>query len=145
MALDIDLVRTSFATALSRDPDLTRHFYQDLFDRHPEARRLFGRHAPEVQERMLANTLVAAVEHLDDAPWLRENLAELGARHAGYGVTAAMYGWVGESLLATLRRAAGDDWTNAHQDAWTEVYETITQMMLDGQSSAERATAPTAT
>jgi hemoglobin-like flavoprotein len=26
----------------------------------------------------------------------------LGARHVGYGVTEAMYGWVGDALLATL-------------------------------------------
>src|SRR2546421_7282259 len=106
MALQTDRLRASFQLVLSRDADLTRHFYEDLFARHPEARPLFGRHSQDVQERMLAEALVAVMEHLDDAPWLEENLVQLGSKHAGYGVTGEMYDWVGESLIATLARTA---------------------------------------
>jgi len=63
--------------------------------------------------------LVAALDHLEDAEGLSTNLAVLGARHAEYGMTAAMYGWVAEALLATLAKVGGDEWTATHETAWT--------------------------
>ena len=132
MALDVDAVRTSFGLVIERQPDLTRVFYQELFARHPEARALFSRQPMEVQERMLAETLIAALDHLDDADWLRTTLSELGRRHSEYGVTDEMYGWVAETLLATLTRAAGDDWTPAYEAAWREALGAIAGMMLAG-------------
>ena len=69
---------------------------------------------------MLAQALVAVVDHLEDAAWLTSTLGGLGAKHVGYGVTAEMYDWVGDSLLRTLAEVAGGDWTPEHQGAWAE-------------------------
>ena len=139
MALDVDGLRTSFELVITRQPDLTHVFYEELFARHPEARPLFSRNPMEVQERMLAETLVAALDHLEDGEWLRSNLAALGARHAGYGVTPAMYGWVADALLATLGQVAGDQWTDAYRTAWTEVLGAIESLMLAGYPSTPAA------
>src|SRR5215472_18632893 len=139
MALDIDGLRASFAVVIARQPDLTHVFYQELFARHPEARSLFSRNPIEVQERMLAETLVAALDHLEDAEWLQTNLAALGARHADYGVTEAMYGWVAGALLATLAQVAGDDWTDAYESAWSEALGAIQSLMLAGYPSEQAA------
>src|SRR5262245_28343745 len=108
MALDVQLLRSSFDLALGRQPDLTHVFYEELFARHPDARPLFGRADMAAQEQMLAEALVAVMEHLEDGPWLRSTLATLGAKHAGYGVTPDMYPWVGEALIATLAEVSGD-------------------------------------
>ena len=142
MTLEVDVLRASFQRALVREPDLTRRFYERLFSSHPEARALFRRNSPEVQERMLADALVAAMDHLEDAPWLQENLGRLGARHAGYGVTPEMYGWVGDSLIATLRDAASADWTAEQEVAWGDLYAAVTQMMLAGHSAAWQTARP---
>jgi len=139
MALDIDALRGSFEVVITRQPDLTHVFYQELFVRHPEARSLFSRGPMEAQERMLAETLVAALDHLEDAEWLRTNLAALGARHAEYGVTPEMYGWVAEALLTTLARIAGSDWTDEYQTAWSEVLGAIQSLMLAGYPSTRAA------
>lgn len=133
MALDVRLLRDSFALVLDRQPDVTHVFYEELFRRHPEAKALFGSRSMEAQEQMLAEALVAAVDHLEDAEWLGTNLGELGGRHVGYGVTEEMYGWVGEALLATFAAAAADDWTPAHEQAWTEAYGAIAGLMLAGR------------
>lgn len=81
---------------------------------------------------MLAEALVAVMDHLEDASWLQASLRQLGAKHAAYGVTEEMYGWVGESLLATLSKVAGSDWTPAHETAWKDTYGAIADMMLAG-------------
>lgn len=139
MTLDVDRLRTSFELVLARQPDLTHVFYEELFVRHPEARALFSRNSIEVQERMLAETLVAAMDHLEDGDWLATNLAALGARHAEYGVSPVMYGWVAEALLATLAKVGGGDWTDTLELAWTEALAAIASLMLAGYPSAEAA------
>lgn len=132
MALDVQLLRSSFDQALARQPDLTHVFYNELFARYPAARPLFDRADMTVQERMLAEALVAVMDHLEDVPWLQTTLEGLGAKHAGYGVTSDMYDWVGESLIATLGKANGEDWTAGHTTAWQEAYGAIVRMMLAG-------------
>jgi hemoglobin-like flavoprotein len=136
MAPDVDRLRTGFALVLARQPDLTHVFYEELFARHPEARALFSRNPIEVQERMLAETLVAAMDHLEDAEWLQSNLAALGARHAEYGVTQVMYSWVAESLLMTLANVAGGDWTDDDAKVWSEALGAIEALMLAGYPTA---------
>src|SRR6266516_2991533 len=101
MALQVNLLRTSFDLVIERQPDLARVFYETLFARRPEARELFFRKTIAVQEQMLAEALVAVLDHVEDGAWLRSRLSEMGARHAEYGVTEEMYDWVAQALLAT--------------------------------------------
>ena len=139
MALDVQLLRGSFDLALARQPDLTHVFYGQLFTRYPAARPLFVRADMAVQERMLGEALVAVMENLEDASWLKSTLAGLGAKHAGYGVTREMYDWVGDVLVATLARANGEQWTVAHTAAWQEAYGAIVTLMLEGYPATQPA------
>lgn len=132
MALNVDVLRSSFNLVVEREPEVVRRFYEILFERHPQSRALFRRNAPEVQQKMLTGALVAVLDHLDDAPWLVETLGALGAKHVEYGVTEEMYGWVGGSLLAALHDAAGSAWTPEIAGAWTEAYGAIQGLMLAG-------------
>jgi hemoglobin-like flavoprotein len=141
VALDTRALQSSFRLALERQPDLTHVFYQDLFARHPGARPLFDGADMAVQERMLGDALVAVMDHLEDVPWLQSALSDLGAKHAGYGVTSEMYGWVGESLVATLAAANGPDWTSDVAAAWGDAYAAIVSMMLAGYPPGQGAPA----
>jgi hemoglobin-like flavoprotein len=139
MTLDIAALRHSFELVLDRRPDLTARFYQILFERYPQVRPMFGGAATRRQEEMLARALVLVVDHLEDGDWLSRTLAELGARHAGYGVTAEMYDWVGDALLATLAEAAGADWTPHLASQWASAYGTICQLMQAGEQTRPAA------
>ncbi len=132
MSLNVPLLRSSFELVVERQPQLTRRFYEILFQRYPQAKPLFHRRTPDAQEKMLNDALVAVMDRLDDAPWLTSTLKELGAKHVSYGVTAEMYDWVGASLLATLAEVAKDDWTPELEAAWTEAYGAIAGLMLSG-------------
>jgi hemoglobin-like flavoprotein len=136
MSLNVPLLRSSFALVVERQPQLTHRFYEILFERYPQAKRLFSRNPAAAQEKMLTDALVAVMDHLEDAPWLATTLQQLGAKHAGYGVTAEMYGWVGASLLATLAEVAKADWTPALEAAWTEAYGAIAGLMQAGSAAA---------
>jgi hemoglobin-like flavoprotein len=136
MSLNVNLLRHSFALVVERQPRLTSRFYEILFARHPEARPLFGSGSTEKQAAMLQEALVAVMDHLEDASWLEQTLAGLGSKHAGYGVTDEMYGWVGSSLLATLAEVAGDAWTPELERAWSDAYGAIAGLMRNGARKA---------
>jgi hemoglobin-like flavoprotein len=134
MALDADLLRSSFELVVSRRPDLTMRFYEHLFARNPELEALFSRNPRELQARMLAEALGAVLDHLDDAAWLTDALGAraLGRKHVGYGVTDAMYDHVGAALLATLAEVAASDWTDALAAEWGAAYGAIAGLMRAG-------------
>lgn len=137
MALNATLLRESFGLVIERQPQLVHRFYEILFSRYPQAKPLFSRNSPAKQEEMLGAALVAVLDHVEDAAWLESTLKGMGAKHVDYGVKNEMYGWVGESLLATLAEVAGKDWTPALAAAWTEAYGAIASLMQAG--AAERA------
>lgn len=132
MSTEIALLRSSFELIRTRDPKFVHRFYNHLFVRHPPSKSLFWRNSREAQEQMVTDTFAAIVDHLDDEPWLRENLGNMGAKHVVYGVTPVMYDWVGEALLKALRDVAGHDWTDEVRDAWTRAYQKIATLMLAG-------------
>ena len=136
MSLNVHLLRSSFALVVERQPRLTSRFYEILFARHPEARPLFGSGSTEKQAAMLQEALVAVMDHLEDASWLEQTLAGLGSKHAEYGVTDEMYGWVGGSLLATLAEVAGEDWNDELQGQWAAAYGAISGLMKEGARNA---------
>jgi hemoglobin-like flavoprotein len=135
MPLDVDALRESFALAVERAPDLTRRFYEILFERYPSVRPMFGASLKK-QEEMLTRALVAVLDHAEDEAWLGETLRALGAKHVGYGVTDAMYPWVGDALLGALSEVAGDAWTPRFEKAWSDAYGAISGLMMEGARAA---------
>ncbi|MDP2316128.1 MAG: globin domain-containing protein [Pseudomonadota bacterium] len=129
---DKDLLSQSIGWAVEREPVITRRFYEILFERYPQVRPLFGRNASDAQARMLQDAIVAALDHIEDGPWLTDTLGAIGAKHVSYGVTDEMYGWVGESLIASLAELCGDRWTDGHGAAWGRVYGSLTDLALAG-------------
>ena len=136
MTLNPDLLRSSFELVIDRQPQLTTRFYEILFRRYPHVRPLFGRNSGVNQAQMLQSALVAVIDLLEDAAWLRDTLHAMGKKHVDYGVTDEMYGWVGASLLETLAEAAGRDWTPELEAAWVAAYGAIASLMQQGAREA---------
>ena len=141
MSLNAALLRSSFDLVIERSPQVTKRFYEIFFERYPQVRPMFGGGpaALERQQRMLTDALVAVLDHVDDAPWLEQTLVALGRKHVDYGVRDEMYNWVGESLLAALSEAAGDEWTAEVQSAWVAAFGAISSLMLKGAADARAA------
>ena len=76
--------------------------------------------------------IATAVNGLSNLDKLVPTVKALGARHSGYGVTAAHYGIVGEALLWTLERSLGQDFTSEVRSAWAKVYRVLAATMQAG-------------
>ncbi|MES1175822.1 MAG: globin domain-containing protein [Myxococcales bacterium] len=127
---DRRLLEESFELALLRDPEFPQLFYEILFREHPTTQPLFRRNSPNAQRLMLSKALTAALDHLDDEAWLERELAPLGRGHVAYGVTREMYGWVGASLIAAIAEVCDEQWSPAHEQAWSSAYARIARVML---------------
>jgi hemoglobin-like flavoprotein len=138
MAFDRELLRKSFALFVACEPDLTHHFYEVLFARHPEARQLFFRKSLAEQEQLLTQTITVLVDHIDDRDYLDNVLRPLGIKHIEYGATIERYDWVRDALLATFRHVAGSVWTDELAMAWREAYDRIASIMMQAAEQHTR-------
>lgn len=136
MAATRALLADTLELVFQRDAEFPVLFYELLFARHPETRPLFKSNSLGAQRKMLGQALMAIVDHLEDPAWLDETLVPMGRDHAGYGVTAPMYEWVGECLIEAIARVAAGDWTPAHAAAWQDAYAEISRRMQAGAASA---------
>lgn len=132
MSLNVVALRSSFELVAEREPQLTHRFYDILFRRYPQAQPLFRNNPRQEQEKMLTDMLVKIMDHLEDEPWLVDQLGALGQKHVDYGVTEEMYGWVGTSLLEALQQVASSEWTPELAEAWTEAFDAIASLMQAG-------------
>ncbi|MCQ4164886.1 globin domain-containing protein [Tahibacter harae] len=125
---DIRRVRESHARLTDPLAFGTR-FYALLFAQRPDARRLFPPDL-DAQVRKLVDMLASIVGGLDAQARLQQEFAELGRRHAGYGVSEDDYDDVGSALLVTLREFLGDAFTPEVEEAWATLYGDLAEAMI---------------
>jgi hemoglobin-like flavoprotein len=127
----LDSVRRTAAFVEQALDQCASCFYNDLFDRHPTARRRFaddliGRQGTLVDELL---SLVAAA---DDLHGFLAQARLLGLRHQRQGIHAADYAFVGEALIAAIAVVIGDSWTVGVEASWRRMYALIAEAMLEG-------------
>ena len=130
-----DLVQTSFEKLKPIADTAAELFYSRLFDLDPNLERLFKGDL-EGQGRKLMHMIGLAVKGLNRPAELLPLLHELGERHAAYGVAEHDYDTVGAALLWTLKRGLGDAFTARVGEAWTAVYELLSNSMKAGAKEA---------
>ena len=128
---DIALVRASFARVVPIQAAAADLFYDRLFVIAPKLRKLFPADLSE-QKGKLMQMISMAVGGLNELDKLVPAVRALGARHAGYGVTAADYVVVGEAFLWTLEQGLGEEFGPEVRSAWANVYHVIATTMQAG-------------
>jgi hemoglobin-like flavoprotein len=131
----ITLVQSSFDRLGPELPAMAVRFYQELFQRDPALRPLFTTDMAEQRVRFTEKLteIVRAMPRLDE---LLVHTRALGARHVGYGVRAADYRTVGDSLLAALAAVLGEEFDDATREAWMLAFNLVAETMLDGAAAA---------
>ena len=124
MPYDAALLKRSFQVLHAREPHIPRRFYEVFFKLHPTLAPMF--HSRGRQELMFAKTLVAIIDRVDDAPWLDEQLHELGKRHASLPLRPEMWEWFRHALMTTFEQIAGEDWTPEVEATWGAALTYIT-------------------
>ncbi|WP_068117097.1 globin family protein [Tropicimonas marinistellae] len=131
-------VQTSFRAVAAISDAAADIFYDKLFAADPTLRALFPSDLA-AQKKKLMQALAFAVGSLDRADALLPTLRQLGARHAGYGVTPEHYQTVGSALIDTLDTGLGDAFTPQCRRAWTDVYGVVAATMQEGAAEVADA------
>jgi hemoglobin-like flavoprotein len=126
----IAIVRSSWPAIATRDEALTVRFYEVMFEIDESAARLFASVDMASQRAKLFASLTVIVDALDDLDQLLPAVAELGRRHATYGVQRRHFDVVGQSLGLAIERVLGDDFTPAVREAWAEAYALVSAVMM---------------
>ena len=117
--------------------------FQKLFTMCPETKTLFGF---PVDMDMNSETMLASrrfkihakyfIEMLDkalgmvEAKQMEENMKQLGAMHAEYGVKPEYFPMMGDALFHTLKTMLKDDWNTELQTNWADVYARLSSQMI---------------
>jgi hemoglobin-like flavoprotein len=125
------LVRHSFDALRHQAGPVSLLFYGKLFELDPPARRLFHNDLA-IQGRKLMDTLSWVAESLDDVDAMRPRLADLGRKHAGYGVRPEQYDTLTTALLWALAQALGPDFDPPTRAAWSLALSAIATVMKEG-------------
>ena len=126
-----NLVRDSMASLQEYAEPFALLFYGKLFELDPGARRLFH-HDLALQGRKLMDMLAAVVESIDDLQPMSERLAELGRKHAGYGVRPEQYETMTNALLWSIGQALGADFDASTRNAWKAAINAVCTRMMAG-------------
>lgn len=135
----IDVVVETFALMLKLKPDAGMEFYRRLFAIAPETRVLFKSDL-YVQSRKLMDMLGTAIGSLHKTASLKQALADLGVRHASYGVKPSHYFLVGDALISTLAAVLGSAFDDEMRIAWMTLYREVSLAMLVGKANSAKET-----
>jgi nitric oxide dioxygenase len=127
----IQLVQESFAKVVPIKDAAAEIFYSDLFETAPEVKPYFANSDMSEQGSKLMATLGVVVNGLRDLDKIVPVAQKLAIGHVDYGVKAEDYDKVGASLLRTLEKGLGEDYTSDVNDAWVTAYTTLSGVMKD--------------
>jgi hemoglobin-like flavoprotein len=139
MNLNLDALETSFDHIAPRGDELMDVFYARLFAAAPSVKPLFAGTDLKRQKAMLLAALVLLRRSLRDLDSVTPALRELGARHVRYGAQPAHYPVIGQVLISSMAHVAGDAWTAEYEQAWTEAFAIVADVMLQGAQSVAAA------
>ena len=103
-------------------------FYSNLVLLDPSLRAMFPSDMTQ-QRQALMEMLNIVVNGLYCFDELVPDFADLGRRHASYGVVERQYAVVRKALLLMLAEKLGDEFTPEVETAWTETYNTLAGVM----------------
>jgi hemoglobin-like flavoprotein len=131
--IDLDLLKEHLVEVSEHEAELTDHVYESLFAKRPDAQELFGTYSRANQQRMMAETLGAVLNMLDQEHWLDEYVHAMGSGHQfSYETPADMYAPYAEAMLEALAAVSGSDWTPELERSWKAALDRVNEMMTAG-------------
>jgi nitric oxide dioxygenase len=116
---------------------ITRTFYRNMFEAHPELKNLFnmGNQANGVQQQSLASAVFAYAANIDNASVLAPVVSRIVHKHVSVGITAEHYPIVGRHLLGAIQEVLGEAATPPLLDAWSEAYTELATALIDAEKA----------
>jgi nitric oxide dioxygenase len=111
---------------------ITRVFYQQMFEAHPELLNLFNpaNQRDGGQARSLAASILAYAAHIDHLEQLGGMVDMIAHKHFSLQVLPEHYPIVGEHLLGAISTVLGEAATPEIIEAWAAAYGQLAEIMI---------------
>nr|WP_068130336.1 globin domain-containing protein [Nosocomiicoccus ampullae] len=128
-----DLVKATVPLLKEHGSEITSTFYQRMFENHDELLNMFNQTNQKFgdQPKALANTVLAAAEHIDNLEAIVPAVIGIGHKHRALNVKKEHYPIVGKYLLIGIKEVLGDVATDDIINAWAKYYNQIAQIFID--------------
>jgi nitric oxide dioxygenase len=115
---------------------ITKLFYQNMFEAHPELTRIFnmGNQASGVQQQSLASAVFAYAANIGNPGALGPVVNRIVNKHVSVGIRAEHYPIVGHHLLGAIATTLGDAATAPLLDAWKEAYNSLAKLLIAAEA-----------
>ncbi|WP_174874375.1 globin domain-containing protein [Vogesella oryzae] len=131
----IDLVQNAWEQLSYNREQFTLDIYHALFRLDPTLRSMFNL-PPERLSQNLGRTLNTVLTSLHDLDSIRFIIVNLGAQHYRYGVKPEHFAVLKTALTEVLQQHLGKQLTPALAEAWSQAYDLIATLMLQGLAQA---------
>jgi len=113
---------------------VTTKMYERLFSNHPEVKALFV-NAPNNQNEILARSIIAYSENIDNLPALEGALDKIAQHHINTNVKPEHYPFVAEALLQAMVEVLGNVVTDEVLNAWKEAYWFLADILIERENA----------
>lgn len=130
----IAIVKSTIPAIAATGPKLTAHFYDRMFNQHPELKDIFNMtHQNNGSQReALFNAVCAYAIHIETPEALTSAVEKIAQKHASLNIKPEHYPIVGENLLATI-----DELLSPGQevlDAWGKAYGVLADIFINREA-----------
>jgi nitric oxide dioxygenase len=128
----IAIVKSTAPVLEKYGQDITKRFYEMMFEAHPELLNIFNQTNQKTgrQQTALANTVYAAAVYIDQLDKIIPVVKQIGHKHRSIGVKAEHYPIVGQYLLLAIKDVLKEAATDDIIDAWGEAYGVIADAFI---------------
>ncbi len=130
-----EIVKSTAPILKQKGGEVTSRMYQIMFDNHPDIKPLFS-NAPDNQNEILARSIIAYSENVDNLPALEGALDKIAQHHIHTNVKPEHYPIVADSLLQALKDVLGEETiTDEITKAWTEAYWYLADLLIEREKA----------
>jgi nitric oxide dioxygenase len=130
-----DIIKATAPLIKENGEKITTTMYEILFSNYPEAKKLFENAEPD-QYKKLANAVYAYAANIDQLELLGKGIETMVQAHVKTNIEPKHYPWVGESLLAAIKKVLGDKATDEVIKAWEEAYFFLADILIAKEKEA---------
>jgi len=106
------------------------HFYQHMFEHHPDTQALFPDDMAQQKKSLLSmlDNVINGIEYIED---LKKELLNLGKHHKNRGIKKEMFDTFISTIVVAANYSTNSSLTDNELAAWKNAFRKISDVMLE--------------
>lgn len=127
-----EIVKATVPILQERGSEITKRFYQLMFESHPELKNIFNQTNQRKgdQSKALANTVYAAAANIDQLEVILPHVKQISQKHKSLNIKPEHYPIVGKYLLLAMKDVLGEAANEDVISAWEKAYGVIANVFI---------------